>query len=91
MVLWLDGSDPLGTGTPPSDGAHVATWDDKSNSNNFNMPAASMPAYYSDGIGSRGAIRFDGVDDYYEIAYQASLNATTQDVFVVGQRNGYSG
>ena len=62
MVLWLDGSDPLGTGTPPSDGAHVATWDDKSNSN-FDMPATSMPAYYSDGIAGRGAIRFDGVDD----------------------------
>ena len=90
MVLWLDGSDPLGTGTPPADGAHVATWDDKSTST-FDLPATSMPAYYSDGIGSRGAIRFDGVDDYYQIAYQASLNGTTQDVFVVAQRRGGSG
>ena len=90
MVLWLDGSDPLGTGTPPSDGAHVATWDDKSNSN-FNMPATSMPSYYSDGIGGRGAIRFDGVDDRYMIAYQPSLNATTQDVFVVAQIRGSAG
>ena len=86
MVLWLDGSDPLGIGTPPSDGAHVATWDDKSVSG-FDMPATSMPAYYSDGIGGRGAIRFDGVDDHYELAYRASLNAATQDVFVVGQKS----
>ena len=90
MVLWLDGSDPLGTGTPPSDGAHVATWDDKSNSN-FDMPAKRMPAYYSDGIGGRGAIRFDGVDDRYLIAYQSTLNATTQDVFAVAQTRGSDG
>ena len=87
MVLWLDGSDPLGTGTPPSDGAHVATWYDKSKSN-FDMPATSMPAYYSDGIGGRGAIRFDGVDDNYQIPYEATLNTTKQDVFVVAQIRG---
>ena len=50
-----------------------------------------MPAYYSDGIGGRGTIRFDGVDDRYWIAYQPSLNAATQDVFAVAQTRGSDG
>ena len=49
-----------------------------------------MPAYYSDGIGGRGAIRFDGVDDRYWIAYHL-LNAATQDVFAVAQTRGSDG
>jgi len=28
--LWLDGADPAGTGTPPANGASIATWVDKS-------------------------------------------------------------
>ena len=40
------------------------------------------------GIGSRGAIRFDGVDDSYELAYNATLSADTQDVFVVAATRG---
>ena len=34
---------------------------------------------------------FDGVDDHYELAYRASLNAATQDVFVVGQKRRNTG
>jgi Concanavalin A-like lectin/glucanases superfamily len=33
-TLWLDGSDPAGTGTPPSNGATVSTWVDKSGGGN---------------------------------------------------------
>jgi len=33
-TLWLDGADPAGTGTPPSNGSTVSTWVDKSGGGN---------------------------------------------------------
>jgi len=34
IVLWLDGKDPLGTGTPPASGTNLSNWTDKSGSGN---------------------------------------------------------
>ena len=34
VSMWLDGADPAGTGTPPSNGATVSTWVDKSGNGN---------------------------------------------------------
>ena len=87
MVFWLDGTDPNGTGTAPSDGAVLSSWIDKSTSG-FDIAAVNAAKYASDGINGRGAMRFDGSNDYYELSNQAALNATTQDVFVVAQTRG---
>ena len=45
-ILWLDGADPLATGTPPTSGTNITTWYDKSySSNNFTMtPSGTTPA-----------------------------------------------
>jgi hypothetical protein len=48
LTLWLDGADPLGTGTPPALGA-LATWYDKSG-NGRNASAESAASYSTDGI-----------------------------------------
>ena len=44
VSMWLDGTDPAGTGTPPSNGATVSTWVDKSGSGK-NLTAVGTPTY----------------------------------------------
>lgn len=59
LQVWLDGNDPLGTGTPPSNGATVTTWSDKSgNANNATSGAATFVA------GSPGFLNFGGSTSY---------------------------
>ena len=60
LVLWLDGTDPLATGTPPAGGTAVSQWTDKSTSaNNFvQATGANQPTYQSGAVNSKGSIRF---------------------------------
>ena len=62
-VLWLDGTDPLGTGTPPSNGASISTWYDKSTSGN-NATGGTSPTFNSSGINSKGVVSFNGANTY---------------------------
>ena len=45
LQLWLDGKDPLGTGTPPSSGATVSTWADKSGNGYNTSSVVGTPTY----------------------------------------------
>ena len=54
LMVWLDGADPLGTGTAPSSGAAVPTWYDKSGYGN-NGSAIGTPPTFSSGIVFSGA------------------------------------
>ena len=60
---WYDSSDPLATGTPPANGAAVATWFDKSRSGR-NMTATTA-ANYSNAEG--GFLNFNGSSSRYTI------------------------
>jgi hypothetical protein len=44
VSMWLDGTDPAGTGVKPSNGATVSTWVDKSGSGK-NLTAVGTPTY----------------------------------------------
>ena len=48
--LWLDGTDPAGTGSAPTNGATVSTWVDKSG-NGLNGTAVNNPTYSSSAKG----------------------------------------
>jgi hypothetical protein len=45
LQAWFDGADPLGTGTPPSSGATVSTWSDKSGSGYNTSSVVGTPTY----------------------------------------------
>jgi len=51
VVQWLDASDPLGTGTPPGDGASISTWFDKSG-NGWHMLRDTALAPYTTSSGT---------------------------------------
>jgi hypothetical protein len=66
LALWLDGTDPAGTGTAPSSGATVSTWVDKSTSAK-NATAGGTPTYLSGG-GIKRSI-FIVMLDLYELNF----------------------
>jgi hypothetical protein len=79
--MWLDGADPLGTGTPPSVGSTVATWSDKSGSGN-NATGVGSPTYSATGV------VFNGTTQYFTTNYTA--NSTLETAFIVLKFNSVS-
>lgn len=70
LVLWLDASDPSGTGTRPAAGEAVAQWVDKSGAGNHATVNTRNPrntaAFFdpeAEGFNGRPALRFDRVND----------------------------
>jgi len=60
LAIWLDGQDPLGTGSAPATGSSVPVWYDKSG-NGYNGTATGVPTW-SNGIVFNGA-------PYYTLSY----------------------
>jgi hypothetical protein len=77
--MWLDGNDPLGTGTQPANEATVSTWVDKS-VNGFNATAAPsrVAGTYSTSL---KAVNFPNSNTGYITNYSAS--PTNETMFVV--------
>ena len=75
-VLWLDGKDPAGTGTPPSTGATVSTWTDKATGKNG--AATGSPTYVAG-----GGINFNGSSYFLNQAF--SQNLSQRSIFIVMQ------
>jgi len=74
--LWLDGADPAGTGTPPSNGATVSTWVDKATAKNATATGTST---YVTG----GGINFTGSS--YFLNQTFSQNLSQRSIFIVFQ------
>jgi len=89
-VMWLDGADPAGTGTAPSNGVSVSTWVDKSGSNNSGT-AGSAATYSSSqrallfGTGTGSAASYSQnawpSGNYYTTPYTA--NPTNETCYLV--------
>ena len=71
-TLWLDANDPAGTGVQPSAGA-LATWTDKSGSNNHMTAAGTTPTFSNV---PPGAVTFGGAG-YYSKASAVFSNFST--------------
>jgi len=60
LNVWLDGSDPAGTGTAPANGATLSTWADKSGNGNNTTSVVGTPTYSStSGIVFNGSSYFN--------------------------------
>jgi len=82
--LWLDGNDPLGTGTQPTSGSTVATWADKSG-NARNAPANTTGATFSS-----NKLGFTS-GQYYVTPNFVASSTNTPSVFVVVQQTANTG
>ena len=65
-TFWVDGADPLGTGTPPSDGTSLSTWYDKSGSG-YNAIASSAATVKTNIQNSKSIVRFNS--NIYNVTY----------------------
>lgn len=53
-----------------SDGSSVSTWMDETG-NDFDLTAGTAPTYQASAINTNPAVRFDGVDDFLDVAFSA--------------------
>ena len=84
-VLWLDGTDPLGTGTPPSNGTSISTWYDKSGNGN-NGTSGTAPSFNSSGINTKGVVSFNGSTAY--LNSQDLYSNRSFSIFMIIRRQG---
>ena len=63
-ALWMDGADPAGTGTIPTNGATLSTWADKSG-NGYNATATGAPTYSTGSLNNKGSITCVGNSGIY--------------------------
>jgi uncharacterized repeat protein (TIGR01451 family) len=84
LALWLDAAD---SPTIAQLGGRISRWSDKSGFGNHAVQATSglQPLYQAAGINGKGAVSFDGADDYLEIPEDASLDAAHPTLLVVVQ------
>ena len=80
--MWLDGTDPAGTGTPPSNGATVSTWVDKSGSG-INLTAVGTPTY----VTASSSVYLNG-SSYLQ---NTNFNFTNYTIFFVSNQASDSG
>ena len=76
LQVWLDGADPLGTGTAPANGTVISTWADKSG-NARNATGVGSPPYVS---ASRN-VSFNGSSQYFTVPYTSF--PSTETIYVV--------
>jgi hypothetical protein len=87
--VWLDGSDPLGTGTAPSSGTVLSTWYDKSG-NGYNAVASSTgPTYTSNAFNGLAAPVFAD-NELYTSSYTIS-STNKLSAFLVLNPTSFSG
>jgi hypothetical protein len=76
LALWLDGADPIATGTAPANGSTIVTWVDKSGAGNNAGAVGTTPTF----LAASNAISFGGAG-YYSTNYSAALS--NESLFVV--------
>ena len=80
--LWLDATDPLGNGIPPSNGAGLSIWKDKS-TNGLSGTAVSSPTYQTNVQNGLPVIRFNGTNQYINFGNVLNLGTNGLTVFMV--------
>lgn len=89
LVLWLRPEELANL----TDGTAVATWPDASgNSNDATQgTGANQPLYKTNIQNGRAIVRFDGSNDFMQIANPGSFDLATYTIFVVGKVTSGSG
>lgn len=88
--LWMDGSDPAGTGAAPANGAIVSSWVDKSGNSNNAAATVSGATFTAASQNGNGYITFPTGKYFTTTNFVPSAN-NTPTIFLVCQQTGYSG
>jgi len=85
-VLWLDASDPLNTGTAPSNGTSITTWYDKSGGNNNATTSTGTVTYNTTGLNSKPAMTFTNTQ-YMLGPINSPVTGTTLTILAIVSMN----
>jgi Glycine rich protein len=87
-VLWLDATDPAGTGVQPENNSTLASWVDKSGLGNNVTQAttANQPTYVRGVVNGNPVVRFDGVSDSLQNSAFTALGTSNVSFWLV-ERN----
>lgn len=81
--FWLDGADPLGTGTPPTTGTNVLPIDKMINKTFSQATASRRPVYDSAILNSLGCLKTDSANNtFVAVSGALGLNTTTSIIMV---------
>ena len=86
-ALWLDGSDPFGTGKIPPNRSTIARWTDKS-SNAVAFSTSGAPTFSTGVYNNNGLIVFNGSTMLVNSSFNYAL--PTRTLFVVAQQTVYN-
>ena len=81
LVLWLDGSDPAGTGVVPANGTVLTTWVDKSG-NSYNATGVNSPTTVTNAVNSLAVTSYNGSSYSYSPIAANTFPAAFIDIFV---------
>ena len=87
-VLWLDATDPAGTGVQPANNSTLASWVDKSGLGNnvTQATSANQPTYVRGVVNGNPVVRFDGVNDSLQDSSFTALGTSNVSFWLV-ERN----
>ena len=86
-ALWLDGSDPFGTGKIPPNRSTISSWTDKS-SNAVAFSTSGAPTFSTGVYNNNGLIVFNGSTMLVNSSFTYALQ--TRTLFVVAQQTAYN-
>jgi hypothetical protein len=84
LMLWLDASDPNGTGVKPANNAAVSSWKDLSGKSHHATAASAAPVFRSTGLNGKPSIDFANPNDLgYVVPASADFSAPNSTLFAV--------
>lgn len=91
-IVWLDGSDPAGNGSPPANGSLVGTWINKAGtgSNATEPSTANQPTYLANVQNGIGALRFVNLDRGLEGTFSRSVGNNLTMLVVMQFDSGFT-
>ncbi|WP_407680167.1 LamG-like jellyroll fold domain-containing protein, partial [Candidatus Chordibacter forsetii] len=94
LLMWMDGNDPDGDGTPNSSNYNLANgtgWQDKSGNGRHASNVDGSPAFETNGLNGKGVVYFNGTNNAY-ISSTSSLAAHTENfsIFLLSKDEGTS-
>jgi hypothetical protein len=90
-AMWLDGSDPAGTGVAPANNSAISTWVDKSGNGCNATASSSKPTFLSNQYNGYGLINFGGGVFFSNATFNYNLPNRTLFIVCSSTAAGYTG
>lgn len=84
-LMWLDGADPLGTGTPPTDGSNTLPVDKLAMKTLAQATSSKRPVYLSNTLNGRGVLAANAANNTFVAVSGGNTYSANTSIFMVMQ------